>query len=70
MQKKDYTRTDRLILCGSVNGGGYECYLEMNRRVYSERGVAPTLQTYHTGCEALVMIDEDIREYEEGMGRS
>lgn len=62
------TKEPRLICLGDITGGGYEKYLEHNRRVYDPDGVSATLTTGMTA--RINVMDEDKREHNERICRS
>lgn len=63
--------TNRAIMAGMVNGGGYEKRFKSVRKVVLSIGISPTLLASSGKNEDIVkIVDEDKREHAERMGRS
>lgn len=63
---KEYT--SGCVCLGTVEGGGYEVCLEINRRVYSPIGCICTLTTHSGTSLAKVMVDEHKQDDNGGNG--
>ena len=55
--------TERCLVVGTIEGGGYEKCLEANRRVYAIHGTAPT-QTCKGGGKRDTKIMEELKIYD------
>ena len=55
------SQTTTLRCVGTIEGGGYDKMLEMNRRVYDTKGTSPTLMVNREKTIRLVKEDAEER---------